>query len=194
MRLQDHVQYAERLERHPNGDRHREDVGPQGAALILELRRLQHAFEHDLATDPNAPSRRAARERARAPEPQRRRPPKRPKKGGMGRVIESWLEPFRSAAAEPDRRRSEPTLSAKAAPPRTAPPKQRQRGSAASRRRRTAQPQRQRSTVLTGGSIPMDLSAGACHSGARSQATACHRQCCRLAGLPRGAGAWATEW
>src|SRR5207249_6749956 len=129
---------------------HREDVGPQGAALILELRPLQHAFEHDLDPEPNAhaaSSRRAAGERTRPPEPQRRRPPKRPKKGGMGRVIESWLEPFRFAAAKPDRRRSEPTLAPKAAPPKTAPPK-------------TAPPPRRRSATVSADSMPMDLKPG----------------------------------
>jgi HlyD family secretion protein len=159
MRLQDQLQYAERLERHPTGERHREDVGPQGAALILELRRLQHAFEHELAPEPDAhaaASRRAAREGARSGEPQRRRPPKRPKKkGGMGRVIEAWLEPFRFAAAAPERRRSEPTLAPKASPPKSAPPKAAPPGTA---QPKTAPPPRRRSTVVPGGSIAMDLS------------------------------------
>jgi HlyD family secretion protein len=161
MRLQDQVQFedpvqfAERLERQPAGARPREDVGPQGAALILELRRLQHAFENDRATEPSPPSRRAPRERVRPGEPQRRRPPKR-KKGGMGRVIEACLEPFGFGAAEPVRRQSEPTLSPKAAPPKAAPPKAAPSPRAAPPK--AAPPSRQRSTVIDGGPIPMDLS------------------------------------
>jgi HlyD family secretion protein len=122
----------------PAHERHREDVGPQGAALILELRRLQHAFEHDLNFhDPRAaPSRRPAREQARASEPKRRRQPKRRQKSGMGRVIEACLEPFRFGAAEPAPRRGEPARGPAVAP---APPSR-------------------RSTVMPGGSIPMDLS------------------------------------
>ena len=119
-----YLQYDDEPARHPANERHREEVGPQGAALILELRRLRQAFEHDSAHDLNAhdlnandlrakPSRRPPRERARSADPKRRRP----QKGGMGRVIEACLEPFRSGPVEPIGRRSEP-----APPPNVAPP------------------------------------------------------------------------
>ena len=38
MRLQDQVRYAEQLERHPAGERHREDVGPQGVKYLVGRR------------------------------------------------------------------------------------------------------------------------------------------------------------
>ncbi len=130
--------YDDDLAQRPSHERHREDVGPQGAALILELRRLQHAFEHDLnSQDPRAPrSRRPAREQAQPSPPKRDRKPKRRQKSGMGRVIEACLEPFRFGAAEPAPRRGEPARGPNVAPP----------------------PPRRRSTVMPSASIPMDLS------------------------------------
>ena len=132
-----YLQYDDEPARHPANERHREEVGPQGAALILELRRLRQAFEHDSAHDLNAndlrakPSRRPPRERARSADPKRRRP----QKGGMGRVIEACLEPFRLRVAEPAKRRGEPAHGPNVAPP-----------------------PRRRSAVMPGASITMDLS------------------------------------
>jgi len=137
-----YLQYDDEPARHPANERHREEVGPQGAALILELRRLRQAFEHDSAHDLNAhdlnandlrakPSRRPPRERARPADPKRRRP----QKGGMGRVIEACLEPFRLRVAEPAKRRGEPAHGPNVAPP-----------------------PRRRSAVMPGASITMDLS------------------------------------
>src|SRR5277367_2150906 len=60
-----------------NGDA----VGPQGAALILELQRLRRAFEHG-----EAPPRRDPH-RGKNSNPRKRQP-----KGKMGRVIEVCLE------------------------------------------------------------------------------------------------------
>jgi len=73
-----------------------EGVGPQGAALILELQRLRQAFEHENQREAGPPQpRRAAPEAQRAagrrPRPARS---KRPKKGKMGRVLDAWLSPF----------------------------------------------------------------------------------------------------
>jgi HlyD family secretion protein len=113
------------------------DVRPQGAALILELRRLRHAFEHDNEPDPGDPRPTQPRRPARArPQPAaRKRQAKRKQHGGMGRVIEAWLEPFRSSAAEPARRRDELPRAANAAPP-----------------------PRRRNAVMPDGAIPMNLS------------------------------------
>jgi membrane fusion protein, type I secretion system len=60
-------------------------MGLQGAALILELQRLRHAFDNDNASRrARGPSRRNAQQ-----QPRRRKPPKRAKKkGGMGK----WLQ------------------------------------------------------------------------------------------------------
>jgi HlyD family secretion protein len=95
--------------------RHR--VGPQGDALILELQRLQRAFEDE--NDQDDRSRGASREDARQG---RRQPaagrakaqPKRTKtrKGKMGRALDAWLQQFglKSAPApRPPQRRPERT-------------------------------------------------------------------------------------
>ena len=95
--------------------RHR--VGPQGDALILELQRLQRAFEDE--NDPDGRSRRASRDDAR----QGRRPPgrgrvkdqqkgKKAKKGKMGRTLNAWLQQFgfrSQPAPRPPQRRAERT-------------------------------------------------------------------------------------
>jgi HlyD family secretion protein len=141
MKRQERRQHDDELAQRPPRERYREDVGPQGAALILELRRLRHAFEHDNANDLNANDPRAAqscrpaRERARPSSPKQGHQPKRRQESGMGRVIEACLDAFRSSPAESAPRRSEPAHRPNAAPP--------------PRRRRAAMP---------GGSIPMDLS------------------------------------
>ena len=64
------------------------DVGPQGAALILELQRLRQAFERDDWNETHTPPRRPQRNDPRPAGAQRRRAPHRKKKRGMGRVIE----------------------------------------------------------------------------------------------------------
>ena len=100
------------------GEQHGEGVGPQGAALILELQRLRQAFEHEELNDPHAPRARHPvrndlhRGRQRAARPKR-------KKGKIERVINVCLEQFGLTAAAPSVRGSghaqEPTA---AAPPR----------------------------------------------------------------------------
>jgi HlyD family secretion protein len=84
-------------------------LGPQGAALILELQRLRRAFEDENPREPRAPKpRRPAREdtvRDRRPPPGRR---KRPQKGKVVRAIDVCLEQFGFKAAEPTGRRNEP--------------------------------------------------------------------------------------
>jgi HlyD family secretion protein len=77
----------ERYARGPDG----ESAGPQGAALILELQRLRQAFEHE--NQQATPPRRAARTGPR-PAPRHPAPPKRPRKGKMGRVLDAWLGPL----------------------------------------------------------------------------------------------------
>jgi HlyD family secretion protein len=84
-------------------------MGPQGAALILELQRLRRAFEDENPRAPK-PQRRPAREgtpRDRRPPPGR---PKRPPKGKMERAIDVCLGPFGFKAAEPPARRNETSV------------------------------------------------------------------------------------
>jgi HlyD family secretion protein len=90
-------------------------VGPQGDALILELQRLQRAFEDE--NDPDGRNRRVAREDAR----KGRRPgagrnrgsqkAKKNKKGKMGRALDAWLQQFGfikpAPAPRPPQRRPE---------------------------------------------------------------------------------------
>ena len=77
-------------------------VGPQGAALILELQRLRQAFEHEEPTKPHAPQpRRPARDGLRPTARQRALPPKRRQKGKMARAIDVCLEQFGFIAAAP---------------------------------------------------------------------------------------------
>lgn len=70
-------------------------VGPQGAALILELQRLRRAFELENLDDPHPPQpRRPPRGDHRPPPRQRAAKPKRPPKGKMGRVLDACLAPL----------------------------------------------------------------------------------------------------
>jgi HlyD family secretion protein len=94
-------------------------LGPQGAALILELQRLRRAFEDQNPHEPRGPkSRRPARDgaaRDRRPPPGR---PKRVKKGKMERAIDVCLEQFGFKAAEPAARRTQASGEPAAPPPR----------------------------------------------------------------------------
>jgi HlyD family secretion protein len=85
----------------PAGEPRREGVGPQGAALILELQRLRQAFDPETSDDvPTPQARRPAREGSRPPSPgrQRTRPPKQ-KKSKMERAIAVCLEQLGFGAA-----------------------------------------------------------------------------------------------
>jgi HlyD family secretion protein len=90
------------------GDSPADRLGPQGAALILELQRLRRAFEGENRHEPRAPKpRRPAGDgavRDRRPPPGRL---KRPQKGKMERAIDVCLEQFGFKAADPTARRNE---------------------------------------------------------------------------------------
>jgi membrane fusion protein, type I secretion system len=89
------------------GEPHGDGVGPQGAALILELRRLRQAFERGEVNEPQAPqARHPAGGGAPAAARQRMRQPKRRRKGKVGRAIDVCLEQFGFNSA-PARRVSE---------------------------------------------------------------------------------------
>ena len=79
----------------------RDDVGPQGAALILELERLRQAFDREDVNDvPTRQAPRFARDDMRPPTGrQRPRKPKRPRKSTMARAIEVCLEQLGFIAA-----------------------------------------------------------------------------------------------
>src|SRR5512135_2847988 len=76
-----------------DGESRDEAVGPQGAALILELQRLRQAFEPEDDNAPNTPqTRRPAREELRPASDARTRQPKRSRRGKMGRAFDICLE------------------------------------------------------------------------------------------------------
>ncbi|HZR77441.1 HlyD family type I secretion periplasmic adaptor subunit [Bradyrhizobium sp.] len=86
-------------------------VGPQGAALIMELQRLRQALEHDQAEAPSEPRRGASstvhRKSAR---------PKGRQKGKMGRVIDACLEQFGLASLARSTHAKDPKPDAASAP------------------------------------------------------------------------------
>jgi HlyD family secretion protein len=97
------------------------ELGPQGAALILELQRLRHAFEGEDWNEPRPPQ--PGRAPPRDPRPGRRpRPgkPRRKKKGKMGRVIDVCLEQFGLKTSAPPARISEGPAEPAASPGRRA--------------------------------------------------------------------------
>jgi HlyD family secretion protein len=85
-------------------------VGPQGAALILELQRLRQAFELEGPNEPNefAPPEPARAARGRTQAAARRRPqrPGRQPKSRVGRAIDVCLEQFGLSATAPATRKS----------------------------------------------------------------------------------------
>jgi HlyD family secretion protein len=88
------------------GDSPSDRLGPQGAALILELQRLRRAYEDEnpkpaRAEKPPRPARDGA---PRRPPPTR---PKRRQKGKVERAIDVCLEQFGFKAADPAPRRNE---------------------------------------------------------------------------------------
>jgi HlyD family secretion protein len=95
-----------------------DDVGPQGAALILELQRLRQAFEHEEPAEQDLlKSPRAVRGRARQAISRRKRRPKRQRKGKMGRVIDVCLEQFGLSATASATRAGEPARNSAIDPP-----------------------------------------------------------------------------
>jgi HlyD family secretion protein len=100
------------------GESHNDRVGPQGAALILELQRLRQAFEHEDVNQPHAPqARRPARDGLHPAGRQRTRQPKRQRKGKMSWAIDVCLEQFGFSAAARVAKRSEVAHEPPAAPP-----------------------------------------------------------------------------
>jgi HlyD family secretion protein len=95
------------------GDANGDGVGPQGAALILELQRLRQALEHEEAPKLEPlETPRAARRGARPATHRQTRQPNRRRKSKMGRLIDVWLEQFGLSAAAPATHRSEQTSDA----------------------------------------------------------------------------------
>ena len=121
MRRVDGIPHDGRASERWASESHGDGVGPQGAALILELQRLRQAFEHEEPNEPNRPhapqARRPAREGLRPAARQRTHQPKRRRKGRMGRAIDVCLEQFGFTAAAPSSRVSEHAREPTAAPP-----------------------------------------------------------------------------
>jgi HlyD family secretion protein len=96
-------------------------LGPQGAALILEMQRLRHAFENEHGDDPGTARPRGPTldvpVRERRPPPPKRRPGRR-RKGKMGRAFDVCLEQFGFRPAEPPKRGHEAPLAPDIPPPR----------------------------------------------------------------------------
>jgi HlyD family secretion protein len=102
------------IEGHGSGE-----LGPQGAALILELQRLRHAFEGEDWNEPRPPQ--PGRAPPRDPRPGRRPgKPRRKKKGKMGRVIDVCLEQFGLKTSAPPARIGEGPAEPAASPGRRA--------------------------------------------------------------------------
>jgi membrane fusion protein, type I secretion system len=86
-------------------------VGPQGAALILELQRLRQAFEHE---EPRAPS--DSRRAASSTIHRKSTRPKRRRKGKVGRVIDACLEQFGLASSSKSTHANDPRPEAPSPP------------------------------------------------------------------------------
>jgi HlyD family secretion protein len=102
-----------------------EGPGPQGAALILELQKLRHAFEVEGFSDRRA--RASPGDSTQRKRQQGNRPPKqRRRKGRVEQAIDICLQPFRlKAPAPPERKaqaRVEARVEAHAQPPRRRSP------------------------------------------------------------------------
>jgi HlyD family secretion protein len=95
------------------------EVGPQGAALILELQRLRHAFDGEDWNEPRPPQ--PGRAPRHQPGPGRRPRTgklRRPQKSKMGRAIDVCLEQFGLKAAAPAPRISDAQAEPAVAPGR----------------------------------------------------------------------------
>lgn len=100
------------------GEAREDALGPQGAALILELQRLRQAFVHEEERESQTPkARHWTNDGARPPERQRKRQPRRQRRGKVGRAIDVCLGQFGFATAAPATRRSEPVREPVIAPP-----------------------------------------------------------------------------
>ena len=111
--------HLDRGEQGTIGDPGSGEPGPQGAALILELQRLRHAFEGEDWNEPRPPQ--PGRAPRHHPGPGRRPrtgKPRRPPKSKMGRAIDVCLEQFGLKAAAPAPRISEAPAGPAVAPGR----------------------------------------------------------------------------
>ncbi|MGZ5835787.1 MAG: HlyD family type I secretion periplasmic adaptor subunit [Xanthobacteraceae bacterium] len=115
------AQRHDRSARRWAGEQQGDGVGPQGAALILELEHLRQAFEREQPNEPHAPhseqTRRSARGGLRPTASQESRQSKHQRKGKMARATDVCLEQFGFTAAPPAPRRSEHARAPEAGPP-----------------------------------------------------------------------------
>jgi HlyD family secretion protein len=108
MKSTDEVRHFGETAHHRESDTNSDGVGPQGAALILELQRLRRAFEHQEAGDPFRPKAdRTARRGTRPAKRQKSSKPRRRSKGKMGRVIDVCLGQIGLASGGRAARRNE---------------------------------------------------------------------------------------
>jgi HlyD family secretion protein len=109
------------------GESYEDGLGPQGAALILELQRLRQAFVREEASEPHPKGRRPTYDGLHSTLRQQTRKPKRKRKGKVGRVIDVCLEQFGFTGAAPESRESEPVRARMREPvaaAQTPPPRQ----------------------------------------------------------------------
>ena len=104
-----------------NDDPPSEDFGPQGAALILELQRLRHAFDEDSRSPRKG---RGAPRRGAKPDPRRRPgpPKKRPRKSRVSKVVDACLQQIGLKPPPEIERRPRPSHDFNVPPP--APPRE----------------------------------------------------------------------
>jgi HlyD family secretion protein len=111
--------------RHGIDDPAHDGLGPQGAALILELQRLRLAFDVEGLNHPR--TRASSDDSPERQRQQRKGPPKqRRRKGRVEQAIDICLQPFRSKASMPaerkDQARFDARVEARAPPPRRRSP------------------------------------------------------------------------
>ncbi len=86
----------------------------QGAALVLELRRIQEAFDREFRQKPPQAATRPPRNAARPGKPHRRTAGPNPHRGKMGRAMDAWLGGIGlgspAGAAAPRRRHGAPAI------------------------------------------------------------------------------------
>jgi HlyD family secretion protein len=114
--IQEQTGYFDESVRRIDGPVH-DGPGPQGAALILELQKLRHAFDVEGMNDQRVRASRVdstgrTRQHGKGPPKQRRR------RGRVEQAIDICLLPFRSKAAAPPARKAQARLDAHAPPPR----------------------------------------------------------------------------
>ena len=89
------------VQRHAAQARRAETVGPQGAALIVELQRIQRAFDQEYRPPTSPPAQRPSDSNARADGAHPRHRPRAPRQGIISRAFDACRKGFGFAAQVP---------------------------------------------------------------------------------------------